>query len=70
MSKRNKKTARLIAYIRHEVKRQMALAQGDRNFHVLTVTFDNRSLSIPYEAWRPRSEARIPGTWTDPEVPA
>ena len=64
---KRKKVAELV---RVEVERAIALEQATNNFHTITVYFDNRSLVIPFEPWRPRTEARIPGTWTDPEAVA
>ena len=63
------KAKKIHSLVVNEVARQLDLAQTNPSLSTLTVHFDNKAVSIPYQPWRPRTDVTLPGRWVDGEEP-
>jgi hypothetical protein len=66
VSKRERKLARRLAEIRAVLDERSTGV-----YSVLSITFDNVSVEIPYLPWQPRNRVTLPGRWerdTEPEL--
>lgn len=55
--------AELAEKIDDAVRHQFEMASSSVGFSVLSITFENRSVDIPYQPWRPRQSITLPGRW-------